>query len=193
MSHFVNDTTSTAVIYLYLSNTHIFTGSSFFPFFGRSLHLMECILAGLQWSANIHQTLTRVSISRNSRREMTQIFLSRLREANFHVSFSSRFSRIGGKVSLSPLDFQDLKKFLFLLLRPISLSPLDFQDFGVTTSGTTTTAGWLLNYQNVRSVLDSIIPECEVIQFGQILFLLKKDFFCEDHLVRFKRYSIIVC
>ena len=52
---------------------------------------------------------------------MIQIFLSRSQEANFHVSFSSQFSRIGGKVSLSPLDFQDLKK--------ISLSPLDFQDF----------------------------------------------------------------
>ena len=65
--------------------------------------------------------LTRVSISRNSRREMIHIFLPRLREANFHVSFSSRFSRIRWKVSLSPLDFQDLKK--------ISLSPLDFQDF----------------------------------------------------------------
>ena len=88
------------------------------------------------------QTLTRASISRNSRREMIQIFLSRSREANFHVSFSSRFSRIGGKVSLSPLDFQDLKiislsfldPFLFLLstfknLEKISLSPLDFQDF----------------------------------------------------------------
>ena len=88
------------------------------------------------------QTLTRVSISRNSRREMIQIFLSRSREANFHVLFSSRFSRIGGKVSLSPLDFQDLKiislsfldPFLFLLstfkiLEKISLSPLDFQDF----------------------------------------------------------------
>ena len=73
---------------------------------------------------------------------MIQIFLSRPREANFHVSFSSRFSRIGGKVSLSPLDFQDLKiislsfldPFLFLLstfkiLEKISLSPLDFQDF----------------------------------------------------------------
>ena len=90
----------------------------------------------------MYQTLTRVSISRNSRREMIQIFLSRSREANFHVSFSSRFSRIGGKVSLSPLDFQDLKiislsfldPFLFLLstfkiLEKISLSPLDFQDF----------------------------------------------------------------
>ena len=52
---------------------------------------------------------------------MTEIFLSRSREADFHVSFYSRFSRIGRKVSLSPLDFQDLKK--------ISLSPLDFQDF----------------------------------------------------------------
>ena len=73
---------------------------------------------------------------------MIQIFLSRSREANFHVSFSSRFSRMGGKVSLSPLDFQDLKiislsfldPFLFLLstfkiLEKISLSPLDFQDF----------------------------------------------------------------
>ena len=53
------------------------------------------------------QTLTRVWVSRNSLREMTQIFLSRSREANFHVSFSSRFSRIGETVSLSPLDFQD--------------------------------------------------------------------------------------
>ena len=68
-----------------------------------------------------HQTLTRVSISKNSRREMIQIFLSRSREANFHVSFSSRFSRIGGKVSLSPLNFQDLRK--------MSPSPLNFQDF----------------------------------------------------------------
>jgi len=81
------------------------------------------------------QTLTRVSISRNSRREMTQIFLSRSWEANFHVSFSSRFSRIGETVSLSPLDFQDfLDQFLFLLsifkiLKKISLSPLDFRDF----------------------------------------------------------------
>ena len=86
--------------------------------------------------------MTRVSVSRNSRREMTQIFLSRSREANFYVSFYSRFSRIGGKVSLSPLDFQDLKiislsfldPFLFLLstfkiLEKISLSPLDFQYF----------------------------------------------------------------
>ena len=69
------------------------------------------------------QTLTRVSISRNSRREMTEIFLSRSWEVNFHFSFSSRFSRIEGKFSLSPLDFQDLRKnslsfgdqFLFLL------------------------------------------------------------------------------
>jgi len=73
---------------------------------------------------------------------MIQIFLSRSQEANFHVLFSSRFSRIGGKVSLSPLDFQDLKiislsfldPFLFLLstfkiLEKISLSPLDFQYF----------------------------------------------------------------
>ena len=46
---------------------------------------------------------------------MIQIFLSRSREANFHVSFSSRFSRLENNFS-----------FFF---RPISLSPLDFQDF----------------------------------------------------------------
>ena len=41
---------------------------------------------------------------------------SRSREANFHVLFSSRFTRIGETVSLSPLDFQDnLDQFLFLL------------------------------------------------------------------------------
>ncbi len=68
------------------------------------------------------QTLTRVSISRNSWREMTKIFLSRIAVTNFHVSFSSRFSRNGGKVPLSPLYFQDSRK--------ISLSPLDFQDCG---------------------------------------------------------------
>jgi len=110
---------------------------------------MHCWNCYLHWEYHkkefikfFYQTLTRVSISRNSRREMIQIFLSRSREANFHVSFSSRFSRIGGKVSLSPLDFQDLKiislsfldPFLFLLstfkiLEKISLSPLDFQDF----------------------------------------------------------------
>merc|ERR1712074_217627 len=63
----------------------------------------------------VPQTLTRVSISRNSQREMIQIFPSRSREANFHVSFSSRFSRLENNFS-----------FFF---RPISLSPLDFQDF----------------------------------------------------------------
>ena len=68
------------------------------------------------------QTLTRVSISRNSWREMTKIFLSRIAEANFHVSFSSRFSRNGGKVPLSPLYFQDSRKNF--------LSHLDFQDCG---------------------------------------------------------------
>ena len=39
------------------------------------------------------QSLTRVSISRKSREEMTHIFLSRAGELNFHFSFSSRFSR----------------------------------------------------------------------------------------------------
>ena len=51
--------------------------------------------------------------------EETKIFLCRIAEANFHVSFSSRFSRNGEKVPLSPLYFQDSRKN--------SLSPLDFQ------------------------------------------------------------------
>merc|ERR1712105_263884 len=55
--------------------------------------------------------------------EMIQIFLSRSREANFHVSFSSRFSRIGGKVSLSPLDFQDLKIISLSFLDPFLFHP----------------------------------------------------------------------
>ena len=49
-------------------------------------------------------------------------FYFSIAEANFHVSFSSRFSRNGGKVSLSPLYFQDSRKFF--------LSHLDFQDCG---------------------------------------------------------------
>ena len=62
------------------------------------------------------QTLTRVSISRNSRREMTHSFLSRAGEVNFHFSFSSRFSRFWGKNSLSLLVSQDsFIEFLFLL------------------------------------------------------------------------------
>ena len=106
-------------------------------------------------------------------------------------------------MSRSPLDFQESEdKFLFLLSivktwktflclfetyfsfssrfsrfwRKISLSPLDFQDFGVTTSGTTTTAGWLLNYQ-----------------FGPILFLLKMDFSLRGSSCVFKLHSIIAC
>ena len=84
---------------------------SFFALLFASVDAFEAALDLSKLGHVLVQTLTRVSISRNSRREMTQIFLSRLREANFHVSFCSRFSRIGGKVSLSPLDFQDLKKF----------------------------------------------------------------------------------
>ena len=55
------------------------------------------------------------------KRNDSNFYLS-IAEANFHVSFSSRFSRNGGKVPLSPLYFQDSRK--------ISLSPLDFQDCG---------------------------------------------------------------
>jgi len=62
------------------------------------------------------QTLTRVSISRNSRREITVGFPSRAGEVNFRVSFSSRFSRFLENISLSPLVSQDLYiQILFLL------------------------------------------------------------------------------
>ena len=92
------------------------------------------------------QSLTRVSLSRNSRGEMTQSFLARAGEMNFRVSFSSRFSRVFGKISLSPLDFRDSWEkipFLFSIFKTleknfsfssrlarfwshISLSPLDY-------------------------------------------------------------------
>ena len=81
------------------------------------------------------QALTRVSISRNSRREMTHSFPSQAGEVNFHISFSSRFSRFWEKDSLSPLVSQDfILRFSFSsrysrFCRHISLSPLDFQDF----------------------------------------------------------------
>ena len=62
------------------------------------------------------QSLTRVSISRNSRREITLGFPSRAGEMNFHVSFSSRFSRFWENISLSPLGSQDFCiELLFLL------------------------------------------------------------------------------
>ena len=55
------------------------------------------------------QSLTRVSISRKSREEMTHIFLSRAGELYFHFSFSSRFTRFLDNKSLSFLDFQNFK------------------------------------------------------------------------------------
>ena len=62
------------------------------------------------------QSLTRVSISKNSRREITLGFPSRAGEMNFHVSFSSRFSRFWENISLSPLGSQDFCiELLFLL------------------------------------------------------------------------------
>ena len=73
---------------------------------------------------------------------MIQIFLSRSREANFHVSFSSRFQESEEKFLFLLSIVKTWKKFLCLFetyfsfssrfsrfLRPISLSPLDFQDF----------------------------------------------------------------
>ena len=81
-----------------------------------------------------HQSMTRVSISREESREMTHFFLSRSGELNLYFSFSSRFSRIWKPNSLSLLEFQDFQeKFLFLfsiyeILRKKSLSLLDFQD-----------------------------------------------------------------
>ena len=53
----------------------------------------ETVLKKKKKKVTANQTLTRVSISRNSRREMTHSFLSRAGEMNFHVLFSSRFSR----------------------------------------------------------------------------------------------------
>ena len=79
------------------------------------------------------QTLTRVSISRKSRREITYIFLSRSREMKFHFSFSSRFSRFSRfleNISLSLLDFWADEEIFLVLLSiyeipvHISLSPL---------------------------------------------------------------------
>ena len=61
------------------------------------------------------QTLTRVSVSRISQREITLGFLSPAGEMNFHVSFSSRFSRCWENISLSPLVFRDIYiEILFL-------------------------------------------------------------------------------
>ena len=66
------------------------------------------------------QTLTRVSVSRISQREITLGFLSPAGEMNFHVSFSSRFSRFSKQIISSsrytrfcPL-FLILRKFTFL-------------------------------------------------------------------------------
>ena len=63
---------------------------------------------------SVKQSLTRVSISRKSREEITHIFLSRAGELYFHFSFSSRFSRFLDNKSLSFLDLQDfLNQFSF--------------------------------------------------------------------------------
>ena len=76
------------------------------------------------------QTLTRVSISRKSGREMTHIFLSRSREMKFHFSFSSQFSRFLENISLSLLDFSANEETFLVLLSideipvHISLFPL---------------------------------------------------------------------
>ena len=69
---------------------------------------------------HLPQALTRVSISRKSREEMTHIFLSRAGELCFHFSFSSWFSRFLDKKSLALLDLWDFQNN--------SLSLLDFQD-----------------------------------------------------------------
>ena len=95
------------------------------------------------------QTLTRVSISRNSRREMTHSFPSQAGEVDFHISFSSRVSRFWEqKFSFSSPFSRSFIKILFLLsiLKILktdfsfssqfvkywyweSLSLLDFQDY----------------------------------------------------------------
>ena len=86
------------------------------------------------------QSLTRVSISRKSREEMSQFFLSRAGEMIFHFSFSSRFSRSQEKNSLSLLDLWDfIELFSFTsrfsrLWRKISPFTLDCQDCVVPVS-----------------------------------------------------------
>ena len=69
---------------------------------------------------NLWQSLTRVSISRKSREEITHIFLSWPGELYFHFYFSSRFSRFWDKNSLYPLDLW--------VFYSNSLSLLNFQD-----------------------------------------------------------------
>ena len=68
------------------------------PIFGKQIPNFLC---------HTVQSLTRVSISRKSREEMTHVFLSRAGELYFHFSFSSRFSRFLDNKSLSFLDLQD--------------------------------------------------------------------------------------
>ena len=95
------------------------------------------------------QALTRVSISRNSRREMTHSFPSQAGEVDFHISFSSRVSRFWEqKFSFSSRFSRSFIKIIFLLsifkiLKTDfsfssqfvkyryweSLSVLDFQDY----------------------------------------------------------------
>ena len=95
---------------------------------GGSSNLMT---TSIHWPTAL-QSLTRVSISRNSREEITHIFLSRAGELYFHFSFSSRFWDTN---SLSLLDLWDFsKQFSFSsqfsrLLRKNSLSTLDLRDF----------------------------------------------------------------
>ena len=60
------------------------------------------------------QTLTRVSISRNPQRVLL-VFSSRAREINFHVSFSSRFSKFQENISFSFLV--DIETFFLQLLK----------------------------------------------------------------------------
>ena len=80
------------------------------------------------------QALTRVSISRNSRGEMIHIFLSRAGELCFHFSFSSSFSRfLDTKISCSSRFVRFSKQFSFSsrfsrLWRKSSLSTLDLWD-----------------------------------------------------------------
>ena len=67
-------------------------------------------------SYTLHQTLTRVSISRNSWREMTHSFPSQAGEVDFHISFSSRVSRFWEqKFSFSSRFSRSFIKIIFLL------------------------------------------------------------------------------
>ena len=75
---------SNCISYVFLQLYFLFISPTvFLLYFFKCISLMEW--AGRLTLVSDVQTLTRVSISRNSRREMAEIFLSRSWEVNFHI------------------------------------------------------------------------------------------------------------